>query len=316
MPRIVIPDDSPAVMGPSRAYRSLLDRPPAGYSVEYHDTLPDAEALLKRIRGAEIVINIRSSCKFNDDLFAACPDLKLLSLWGTGTDNVDLPAARQRGVRVTNTPGVSAVSIAEHCLALLLAAARSIPRTDAEIRQGHWPLGDGVQLAGKTLGIIGLGAIGRRFAKLGQAIGMRVIAWTMHPDPALGFELVPLERVFAESDVVSLHLRLSPETRGTIGAKEFAMMKPSAIFINTARGPIVQEAALIEALSQRRFSAAGLDVFDEEPLPANHPFTKLQNVVMTGHSAGVTPEALEAGLQMSVDNIFDFLAGKPAHVVA
>jgi phosphoglycerate dehydrogenase-like enzyme len=299
-------------MGPSRAYRSLLDR----MSAEYHDTLPGSEAgLIERIREAEIVINIRSSSRFTEGVFAACGKLKLLSLWGTGTDNVDLAAAARHGVTVTNTPGVSAISIAEHCLALLLAAARRIPRTDAEIRLGRWPRGEGAQMSGKSLGIIGLGAIGRRFAQLGAAIGMRVIAWTMHPDPALGIELVSLDDIYRESDVVSLHLRLSSETRGMIGAREFAMMKPSAIFLNTARGPIVDETALIGALTERRIAAAGLDVFDVEPLPAGHALTRLDNVVMTAHSAGVTPEALEAGLQMAVDNVFDFLAGKPAHVV-
>ena len=169
---------------------------------------------------------------------------------------------------------------------------------------------------GKTLGIVGLGAIGRRFAQIGQAIGMRAIAWTMHPNPALGFTLVPLDELYRESDVVSVHLRLSAETRGMIGEREFAAMKPSAIFINTARGAIVDEAALLEALLTSRIAAAGLDVFEVEPLPAGHALTRLPNVVLSAHSAGVTPEALEAGLQMAVDNVFRFLEGRPEHVVA
>jgi phosphoglycerate dehydrogenase-like enzyme len=268
---IVIPDDAPPVMGPSQAYRTLLERMP----VDYHDTLPGSEAaLIERIREADIVINIRSSCRFTENVFAQCGQLKLLSLWGTGTDNVDLAAAARHGVTVTNTPGVAAISIAEHCLALLLAAARRIPRTDAEIRQGRWPRGEGAQMHGKTLGIIGLGAIGRRFAQLGEAIGLRVIAWTMHPNPALGFNLVPLDQLYRESDVISVHLRLSGETRGMIGAGQFAMMKPSAILINTARGPIVDEAALLEALLTGRIAAAGLDVFDVEPLPAGHALAR------------------------------------------
>ena len=312
MPKIVIPDDAPPVMGPSRAYRTLLDRTP----VEYFDTLPGSESgLIERIRRAEIVINIRSSCRFTENVFAECAQLRLLSLWGTGTDNVDLPAAARHGVTVTNTPGVAAISIAEHCLGLMLSVARRIPRNDSEIRQGQWPRGGGAQMCGKTLGIVGLGAIGRRFAQLGAAIGMRVIAWTMHPNPALGFELVPLEQLYRESDVISLHLRLSAETRGLVGDREFAMMKPSAILINTARGPIADETALVEALLTSRIAGAGLDVFDVEPLPAGHPLTRLPNVVLSSHSAGVTPEALEAGLQMAVDNVFHFLDGRPDHVV-
>ncbi|MGH9660061.1 MAG: 2-hydroxyacid dehydrogenase, partial [Bryobacteraceae bacterium] len=211
MPRIVIPDDSPPVMGPSRAYAKLLERT----EVQYYDSLPGTEErLIERIVGAEVVLNIRSSCRFTERVFAACPQMRLLSLWGTGTDNVDLAAAARSGVTVTNTPGVSAPSIAEHSLALMLAAARSVARLDAKVREGQWPRGQGVQLAGKTLGIIGLGAVGRRLAKIGAGIGMRVVAWTMHPNASLGVELVSLEELLSASDVVSLHLRLSDQTRG------------------------------------------------------------------------------------------------------
>ena len=312
MPSIVIPDDAPPVMGPSAAFRALRQRA----EVDYHDTLPGSEeGLIERIRGAETVINIRSSCKFTARVFEACPELRLLSLWGTGTDNVDLEAARRHGVRVTSTPGISAISIAEHALALMLAVARRIPRIDAEVRQGRWPRGMAVELHGKTLGILGLGAVGRRFARLGQGIGMRVLAWTMHPNPALGFEVVEKDSLLRESDAVSLHLRLSPETRGSFGAREFGLMKPTAIFINTARGPIVDEAALIEALRSNRIAGAGLDVYETEPLPEGHTLTRLDNVVLTPHSAGVTPEALEAGLQLAVDNVWSFLEGRPVNVV-
>lgn len=310
--RLVIPDDAPPVMATSAAYRSLVARTP----VEHHDTLPGSEErLIERIRGAEVVINIRSSSRFTENVFRNCPGLRLLSLWGTGTDNVDLGAADRHGVTVTNTPGVASVAIAEHCLALMLAVARRIPRIDAQVRAGAWPRGQVVQLHGKTLGIIGLGAIGRRFASLGTAIGMRVIAWTMHPDPSLGFELVPLDDLLTGADVVSLHLRLSEQTRGFLGARELAHMKPSAILINTARGLLVDQAALIAALCERRIAGAGLDVFETEPLPPGHPLTQLDNVVLTPHSAGITPESLEAGLALAVENVRNFLAGRPAHVV-
>ena len=312
MPTIVIPDDAPPVMAASEAYARLLRR----MRVDYHDTLPGSEErLIERIGAAEIVINIRSSSLFTENVFRHAPHLRLLSLWGTGTDNVDLAAAARHGVTVTNTPGVSAFSIAEHALALMLAAARRIPQIDGEVRQGSWPRGHAAQMHGKTLGIIGLGAVGRRFAFLGAAIGMRVIAWTMHPQPALGFELVTLDDLLRLSDVVSLHLRLSAETRGFIGKRELGMMKPSAILINTARGPIVDEPALIEALATKRIAAAGLDVFAVEPLPPGHPLTRLENVVLTPHCAGITAEALEAGLRLSIDNVWNFLNGNPTNVV-
>ena len=313
MPRIVIPDDAPPVMASSAAYRKLLDRTP----VDYYDTRPGSEdSLIERIAGAESVINIRSSTRFGESVFQRLADLRLVSLWGTGTDNVDLAAAASHGVTVTNTPGVSAFSIAEHALALMLAVARRIPGLDREVRQGGWPRGQAAQMHGKTLGVIGLGAVGRQFARLGAGIGMRVIAWTMHPDPALGFEIVALDELLRSSDVVSLHLRLSDETRGFLGKRELEKLKPSAILINTARGAIVDQQALLDALTAGRIAGAGLDVFDVEPLPNGHALTHLENVVLTPHSAGVTPEALEAGLQLSIDNVWNFLGGHPTNVVA
>jgi D-3-phosphoglycerate dehydrogenase len=172
-----------------------------------------------------------------------------------------------------------------------------------------------VELQGKTLGVIGLGAIGRRFARLGQGIGMRVIAWTMHPNPALGFDLVELDELLRTSDVVSLHLRLSPETKGFLGRDRLGLMKPGAILINTARGPIVDEAAVIDALREGRLGGAGIDVFDAEPLTPGHPLTKLDNVVLTPHCAGITPEALEAGLALAIENVVNYLNGNPTNVV-
>jgi phosphoglycerate dehydrogenase-like enzyme len=312
MPRVVVPDDWPPVLAASAGFPKLRELA----DVRYFDTLPGSEAvLIERIRDADAVINIRSTSRFTDEVFRQCPRLRLVSLWGTGTDNVDLAAAAKHGVTITNTPGVSAFSVAEHALALMLAAARAIPAQDAAVRDGAWPRGQGIELRGKTLGIVGLGAIGRRFAELGGAIGMRVVAWTMHPNAALGIELLEFDHLLRSSDVVSVHLRLSPQTVGIIGPREFALMKPTALLINTARGAIVDEAALVAALSTKRIAAAGLDVFATEPLPPGHPLTKLSNAVLTPHSAGITPEALEAGLQMAIENVWSFLAGHPANVV-
>jgi len=312
MTLISIPDDAPPVLATSGAWPSLQARA----QVDYHNSLPGSEErLIERIGAAEVVLNIRSSCKFTEAVFAACPKLRLVSVWGTGTDHVDLPAAARHGVTITNTPGVSAVSIAEHALGLLLAVARRLPQMDAATRAGQWPRGQSVELYGKTCGIVGLGAIGRQFARLAGGIGMRVIAWTMHPKPMPGVEHVELEELYRASDAVSLHLRLSPETVDFIGRPQFALMKKTAILINTARGAIVNEAAMIEALSSGAIAGAGLDVFTTEPLPPNHPIVRLPNVAITPHNAGITPEALEAGLRMSVENVWDFLAGRPSHVV-
>jgi D-3-phosphoglycerate dehydrogenase len=312
MPRISIPDDAPAVLRASAIWPALAARA----ELAYHNTLPGSEGrLVERIGAADVVLNIRATSKFTERVFAQCPRLRLISVWGTGTDHVDLAAAARHGITVTNTPGVSAISIAEHALALLLAVARRIPQLDAATRRGEWPRGQSIELHAKTCGVIGLGAVGRRFAHIAAGIGMRVIAWTMHPRPEPGVEFVELEVLHRSSDVVSIHLRLSPATEGFIGPRQLALMKPTAILINTARGAIVDQTALIDALAAGRIAGAGLDVFSAEPLPPGHPLAQLPNVVITPHCAGITPEALEAGLRMAVENIWEFLAGRPAHVV-
>jgi phosphoglycerate dehydrogenase-like enzyme len=312
MPVIHIPDDAPPVLRPSSVWAELTSRA----EVAHHSSLPaNEDELIERVADAEVILNIRSSQRFNERVLAACPRLRLISVWGTGTDHVDLAAAARGGVAVTNTPGVAARSIAEHALALLFAVARRIPAVDTTTRRGEWARGQSVELYGKTCGVIGLGAIGSRFAQLAAGIGMRTIGWTMHPRPVPGVEMVQLDDLLATSDVISLHLRLSPETTSFLGPREFARMKTSAILINTARGAIIDEAALVESLRTGRLAGAGLDVFATEPLPAVHALTALPNTVLTPHCAGVTPEALEAGLRMAVENLWAFLDGKPQHRV-
>ena len=313
MPEIHIPDDAPPVLRSSAVWPELARRA----KLDYYDTLPAGEdELIERITAAELVLNIRSSQKFNERVFAACPGLRLVSVWGTGTDHVDLGAAARHGVTITNTPEVSATSIAEHTLALLFAVARRLPEVDARTRRGEWARGRSVELRGKTCGVIGLGAIGRRFAGLARGIGMRLVAWTTHPREVDGIEMVSLDELYRTSDVISMHLRLSPETTGMIGSAQFAMMKPGVILINTARGAIIDEPALIDALGSGRIAGAGLDVFGTEPLPQGHPLTALPNTVLTPHCAGITPEALEAGLRLAVENVWAFLDGRPQHVVS
>jgi phosphoglycerate dehydrogenase-like enzyme len=312
MPLVCVPDDAPPVLASSSAWAELTARA----TVDYYDTLPGSqERLIERIRDADIVLNIRSSVKFTESVFAACRALRMISVWGTGTDHVDLASAARHGVTIANTPGVAAVSVAEHTLALLLAAARRIPQMDAAVRRGEWPRGQSMDLAGKVCGVIGLGAIGREFARLAGAIGMRVIGWTPHPRAVAGVEMVELEELYRSSDIISLHLRLSEETRGFIGAAQLALMKPEAILVNTARGGVVDEAALREALASGRLRAAALDVFAEEPLPADHGWAGIPNVVLTPHCAGISPGVMEAGLRLAVENICAFLEGRARNVV-
>lgn len=310
MPHIVIPDDEPAVMAPSAAFRKLASQDVRIYA----DRPSGADELAARVGDAEIVINIRSTSKFTPDVLERCPQLRLISIWGTGTDNVDLEAAKARGVRVTNTPGVSAIAVAEHTLALIMAVAKQIVTVDRQVRESKWPRAMVPQLRGKVLGLIGTGAIGREVARLGRALGMRVVAWTFHPGGDIA-EWLEFDDVFRQSDVVSVHVRQSPDTSGMIRREHFGLMKPGAIFINTARGPIVNEADLIAALQTNRIAGAGLDVFDREPLPPDAPFYALPNVVLTPHAAGITPETTEAGLALAIDNVLAFLAGRAANIV-
>ena len=311
MPRIVIPDDEPAVMVPSAAFERLR-----GHGVRtFADRPSGPDDLGGRIGDAEVVINIRASSRFTRDVLDRCDQLRLISIWGTGTDNVDLEAAKARGVRVTNTPGVAAIAVAEHTLALIMTLAKQLLPVDRDVREGRWPRAMVMQLRGKTLGLIGTGAIGREVATLGKAIGMRVIAWTFHPHGE-ALEWVSFDDVFRQSDVVSVHVRQSAETLGSIRREHFALMKPGALFINTARGGIVNEADLVEALRTHRIAGAGLDVFETEPLRAGSPVCSLPNVVLTPHAAGITPETTEAGLALAIDNVFAFLAGQARNVVA
>jgi len=309
--RIVIPDDEPPVMAPSSAYRKL-----DGSQVElFTDRPSNADELVRRVADASIVINIRASTKFTADVLNRCPNLRMISIWGTGTDNVDLVAAQATGIRVTNTPGVAAIAVAEHAIALMMAVARNVVLVDRQVRCGQWPRAMVMQLRGKTLGLIGTGAIGREVAALGKAIGMRVIAWTFR-SRVMGIEYAPFDDVFRRSDVVSVHVRQSPETIGLIGREHFELMKPHAVLVNTARGAIVRQADLIAVLSANRIAGAALDVFETEPLPADSPLHALDNVVLTPHAAGITPETTEAGLALAIENVFSFLAGEPKNVVS
>jgi len=314
--KVVIPDDFPPVYQ-NHQQISRLQR--SGDVAVYSTRAASTAELVDRLRGADIAINVRAYTKFDADLLDALPDLRMVSILGTGTDNFDLTACTTRGVVVTNTPGASTTAVAELTLALLLAVARHLPLTDRKVRDGIWYHEQGFELRGKVLGVVGLGMIGQEVARLGKAFGMSVIAWSFRQDPAraqaLGVELVPLDELLRQSDVVSIHLRNSPEARGMIGRREIGLFKPAAILINTARAAIVDQDALLEALQEKRIAGAGLDVFLQEPLPADNPWIKLDNVVLSPHGGTVTHEATERLARAPIDNIFRYLDGEPTSVV-
>lgn len=316
LPIVVIPDDVPTELAGTPALERLEKH---ARVVVHGDRARDATELLGRIGEADAVINVRGLTRFPGSLLEQCPRLRMISILGTGTDNVDLPAAERLGITVTNTPGATATQVAEHALALMLAAARQIPSKDQGTRAGAWPRGQILQLHGKTLGILGTGLIGRQVARLGKGIGMNVIAWTYHPDPELaesiGYTHVERDELLRQSDVVSIHLRLTPETRHSIGARELATMKPTAILVNTARGAICDETALARALADGQIAGAGIDVFAEEPIGADHPLAGAPNAVLTPHNAGMSREAVLIGADRVVDNVLNYLAGQPTNVV-
>ena len=314
---IVVPDDNPPVLAGTPA----LDRLRTIGEVRLYDSdATDPKILAERLREADVALNIRGRTFFTAEVLGVCPRLKLISIWGTGTDNVDLPAAAARGITVTNTPGANAVAVAEHAVALMLAVAKQLVPADRAMRQGGWPRNLVPQLRGKRLGLVGTGLIGREVAAMAKGLGMEVVAWTFHPSArladSLGLRYVELDELLRTSDIVSLHLRATPETRHFLNRARLAMLKPGAILVNTARGALIDEAALVECLQEKKIACAGLDVFEAEPLPTGHPLLGLPNVLLTPHAAGMTPEVIQNGLAMAVANIENFQKGSPTHVVA
>jgi len=314
---IVVPDDNPPVIAGAPALERLRR---LGEVRVYDSDATDPNVLADRLRNADVAVNIRGRTRFTAEVLAGCPRLRLISIWGTGTDNVDLAAAVARGITVTNTPGANAVAVAEHALALILAVVKQLAPADQAMRQGGWPRNLVPQLRGKHLGIIGTGLIGREVAGMGRGIGLIVVAWTFHPDAALaarlGFRYVELDELLRTSDVLTIHLRATPDAHHFLNRERLALLKPGAVLVNTARGSLVDEAALVECLREKRLAGAGLDVFENEPLPSGHPLTALPNVLLTPHAGGMTPEVIQTGLAMAVENIENFLKGTPTYVVA
>jgi D-3-phosphoglycerate dehydrogenase len=312
----VIPADSPTQIGDSPQLARLRE----AADVRLYQERPVSTAeLLRRAREADVMINSRGHVKWPGELLELLPRLRMISTCSIGTDSIDLEAASRLGIVVSNIPGRTAAVVAEHALALLLAASRRTSFQTAELKAGRWTRMDTVFLGGKTLGVVGVGSIGAAMAKLGQAIGMHVVAWTFSPSPErqreLGVTFVELEELLKCSDAISLHVKLTPQSRGMIGRRELQWMKPGSLLVNTARGDLVDTAALVEALQSGHLAGAALDVFDEEPLPADHPILACEQIVLTPHAADQTPEGVEILNGGAVDNVLAFLRGEPQHVV-
>jgi phosphoglycerate dehydrogenase-like enzyme len=288
-----------------------------GEVVVFQQHLSSEGELIDALKGVHILIPLRERTRFTARVLEALPNLEMIAQTGGHAPHLDLDAATRRGIVVCTSPG-SGQSTVELTFALMLAVMRRIPQEHAALRVGRWQTTIGIGLHGKTLGIIGLGRIGSQVARIAQAFGMRVLAtgFTLTAERALaqGVQMASLEDLLARSDIVSIHLRLSERSNKLIGRRELRLMKPSAYLINTARGSIVDEAALVDVLRQRRIAGAGLDVFEQEPINPSHPFLQLDNVVCTPHIGFVTQETYEQMVGGAVENILSYLDGNPTNV--
>ena len=313
--RLAILDDYQQVargMGP-------WDRLPGSIGIEvFADTLKHPDALAARLAPFDAILAMRERTPFPAALLQRLPNLKLLITTGERNRSIDVAAAMAQGITVCGTPSIGAPTV-DITWGLILNLLRDLPAQQASLRAGTWQTSVGTAAEGLTLGVVGLGKLGTRVAKVGQALGMKVIAWsqnlTAETAAAAGALRVDKQALFAQADVVTLHMILSERSRGIVGAAELAAMKPNALIVNTSRGPLIDQAALVAALTERRIAGAGLDVFDEEPLPAQHPLLACPNTMLTPHLGYVSTQNYAAYFVGAVEAIEAWLAGVPIRLL-
>lgn len=313
--RIAVLDDYQQVALSSADWRAL---PPDSEVQVFQDHLDDEAALAQRLRTFQVIVAMRERTPFPRSLLEQLPELRLLITTGARNASIDVAAARERGVVVSGTGGLP-YPTAELTWGLILALARNIPQEDSAVRQGAWQTALGVGISGKTLAVLGLGRLGTQVARIGRAFGANVIAWspnlTRERAAAAEVEWVDKEQLLSRADFLTIHLVLGAKTRGLIGAAELALLKRTAYLVNTSRGPIIEEPALISALRERRIAGAGLDVFDLEPLASDHPLRTLPNTVITPHIGYVTRETYEIFYREAIEDIRAFAQGAPLRVI-
>lgn len=295
----------------------------AGARIEFMAEPITEGVLIERLAVGDVcAVVLRGSKPFTAAVLDAAQGLKIIAKNGAGVDSVDLAAAARRGITVAVAAGANADAVAEHAVALMMALSRDLHRLDRKLRHGGWEGTSwlGRDFRGSVVGLVGYGSIGRSTARLAQSLGAQVVVFRAAGQEADGFELeTDLDKLLARVDILSLHCPLTETTRGLIGRRELALMKPDALLINTARGPIVDEAALVEALRAGQLGGAGLDTFALEPLPPGHPLLSLENVILTPHVAGVTRNAALQVALTTAKNVVDAVAGRAlprGHVVA
>jgi phosphoglycerate dehydrogenase-like enzyme len=311
--RIAILDDYQNVATSLADWGSL-----AAEVVVFTKPFAGADEVVRSLAGFDVLVAMRERTRFPAEVLERLPDLRLLVSTGPVNAAVDLAAAHRLGITVCGTRYESHPTI-EHTWALILGAARNLVVEAESMRTGGWQVSVGEGLHGKTLGILGLGRVGSAVARVGQAFGMDTLAWSQNLTPEAaaehGVRAVTKEQLFAESDVLSIHVLLSKRTRGLVGAAELRSMRPSAVLVNTSRGPVVDEAALIDVLREGGIRAAALDVYDTEPLPADHQLRSLPNALLTGHVGYVNRDLYEIFYQDAVEDIIAFQAGSPTRLM-
>jgi phosphoglycerate dehydrogenase-like enzyme len=308
---VAVLDDFQGVATSYGDWARLADR--ADVTV-FRDHLRDEDALAARLAPFDVVTLMRERTPLTRSLIERLPKLRLIVTTGMWNRSIDLDAAAERDIVVCGTQ-TSGSGTVQATFALILALLQQIPTVDRDIREGRWQTGVGDEIAGKTIGVIGLGRIGTKVAKIARAFDMDVLAWSQNLTPeraaAAGADYVEKDKLLRRADVVSIHVVLSERSRGLIGAREFALMKPTAFFVNTSRGPIADEGALLAALREGRIAGAGLDVFDIEPLPLDHPLRSQPNTVLTPHIGYVSKASYATFYSQTVDAVEAWLDGAP-----
>ena len=282
--------------------------------------LETPDRIVAALQDFDAVLLMRERTRFSGNEYNQLPKLKLISQTGRTTLHLDIPAANERGIKVAGTAGDNGMSTTELTVGLMLSLLRKIPQVNQRMREERWPAIAGNTMAGKTVGVLGFGRIGKEVARIVKAFNhTRVLAYSRTLTAAraaeVGAEAVDFKTLIQQSDILTVHINSNAQTRGMIGTKQFSQIKPGALLVNTARGPIVDEAAMIQALENGTLGGVGLDVFDVEPLPSDHPLRAFDNAILLSHRGYATVEILKERYEQAIDNILDFFDGKPVSLL-
>lgn len=315
-PRVAILDDFEKLADTVPAYRKLSER--ADITI-LKERLDSSEKIVQCLRDFDILVLMRERTRFSEKEYGRLPNLKFISQTGRTSVHLDLPAATARGIAISSTPSDSGATTKELTVGLILSLLRKIPQVNLRMREESWPAITGIMLEGKTVGVLGLGRIGNEVARIMKTFNARVLGWSrsLTPERAadVGAEAVPFETLLRESDIITVHVKFIPQTVDLIGAKEIALMKRGVFLVNTGRGPIINEQAMLAGLQSGQLGGVGLDVYDIEPLPMDHPLRRFDNALLMSHRGYATVEILSERYEQALTNIVDYLDGKKVSLI-